>query len=247
MLKDDFRSGQPLAAIPARWLREVAKILNTLTIEMVDVNDLPSIYKPPMPTPRNPWTIRVPRAQGGAGIPEGTEIWGKVRAERLTGSSAPQGDGTYVYQGKLVWDGAAFVPKETEAGEPVEELVAFVPDATLPAFTFVSGIAMENGRLVANRTRWDGSAFVSAGQQTISPSATQSFEFKRLAWQGDVLRQGTTRVTITAILGSISVNDLGLYDDLFGVEEHPANEATPYDADTENAVTDTSGLPEDDA
>ena len=121
--------------------------------------------------------------------------------------------------------------------------------ATLPAFTFVSEIAMENGSLVASRTRWDGSAFVDAGTQTISPSATQSFEFKRLAWQGNVLRQGTTTVTITALIGSVSVTDHGLYDSLFGVSEHPANEATPYEDDTTGAVPNSAeiSIPEDNA
>lgn len=184
MLKDDFRSGQPLAAIPARWLREVAKILNTLTIEMVDANDLPSIYKPPMPTPRNPWTIRVPRAQGGAGIPEGTEIWGKVRAERLTGSSAPQGDGTYFYQGKLVWDGTAFVEKKTAEGEPDETLVAFVPDATGGGLV-VGNPTIEAETIGETTTLWENWHFGQVHTDA-EGNRTISWDLGTVAWRREV-------------------------------------------------------------
>lgn len=124
-LKENYRSGQPLAAISARWLNEVAHILNTIQIEMAPANELPSVQRPPMP---GKWTLRIPQGSG-EGLPVGTEIWGKVRAEHRTGTAAEEGDGTYFYQGKLVWDGAAFVTKTTEEGEPDETLVAFVPDA----------------------------------------------------------------------------------------------------------------------
>ena len=295
-LKENYRSGQPLAAISARWLNEVAHILNTLQIEMAPANELPSVQRPPMP---GKWTLRIPQGSG-EGLPVGTEIWGKVRAEHLTGTAAEQGDGTYFHQDKLIWDGAAFVTKETEDGEPVEELVAFVPDAqgglpegtilygrthleeikdgstssggkvtgykltqdklawqdgalaetedspveigtialpTVPeGFTFVESVSYTNSSLRQTRKRWDGSEIVDAGQQVIATAQSATVNTYRLQWDGNnVLRQHPLAITISALLGSVTTTS-GMDEAIFGVTEHPANEATPYAKDTSGIV-----------
>lgn len=180
-LKEDYRSGQPLAAISARWLNEVAHILNTLQIEMTGANELPTVQRPVYP---GKWTLRIPQGGTGAGLPEGTEIWGKVRAERLTGSSAPQGDGTYFYQARLVWDGAAFVPKEGEDGEPVEELVAFVPDATGGGLV-VGNPTIEAETIGETQTLWENWHFGQV-QTDAEGNRTISWDLGTVAWRREV-------------------------------------------------------------
>lgn len=64
MLDDNFERGRPLASLSARWLNEVARILNHLRITLTD-DDLPSIEKPAHTSAASPWTIRIPRGNGG--------------------------------------------------------------------------------------------------------------------------------------------------------------------------------------
>lgn len=112
-LKDDYRSGQPLAAIRAAWLNAVAKALNTLTIAFTD-DSLPSIEKPPHPSTRTPWRILIPKAIAG----DHPDRWGRVALRPFGTSDAPQegvavGDAC-LWQYRETWDTATSAYKEAE-------------------------------------------------------------------------------------------------------------------------------------
>jgi hypothetical protein len=80
MLKQDFKVGQPFAALSARWLNEVAGALNSLRIEYCDEGQ-PRIERPTNPSTLRPWKIRIPR---GGGIPDGTLIPGRIAIAKFT-------------------------------------------------------------------------------------------------------------------------------------------------------------------
>lgn len=59
-LRDDFRSGAPIAQVPAEWFNTVAKILNYLEGAGC------KIYKTATPDKGSPWRISVPASGGGS-------------------------------------------------------------------------------------------------------------------------------------------------------------------------------------
>lgn len=84
MIKNDFRSGLPTAAIPAAWLNTIANILNYLVIETT-TDQFPSIERTNTVSSFTPWKIKIPVA-GGGGAEGSVIVPGKVELIEEAGS-----------------------------------------------------------------------------------------------------------------------------------------------------------------
>lgn len=129
MLDDNFKRGRPLASLSARWLNEVARILNHLRITLTD-DDLPSIEKPAHTSAAAPWTIRIPR-YGGAKAPDDPESGGSGSGGGGGGTTTPvtftlpstvRWEGMRLMEREMAFDGSKFTPTGTE-----RVLVDFTP------------------------------------------------------------------------------------------------------------------------
>lgn len=117
-LKDDYTPGGPPAQLSVGDMNTIAKILNTLTI------DVGEIEKPAEPNDATPWTIKLRAALSGlgGGLPDGTRIPGRVAyVEKTVGDDTTPRLEQYF----LVWSG--------ERGEFIEDtenpqtIVVFTP------------------------------------------------------------------------------------------------------------------------
>lgn len=109
MLDDNFERGRPLASLSARWLNEVARILNHLRITLTD-DDLPSIEKPAHTSAAAPWTIRIPRGNGGNASDPEHGGGGTTTPVTFTLPSTVRWDGLRLMEREMAFDGSKFTP-----------------------------------------------------------------------------------------------------------------------------------------
>lgn len=187
-LKDDYRSGQPLAAIRAAWLNAVAKALNTLTIAYTD-DTLPSLEKPPHPSTRSPWRILIPKAIAG----DHPDRWGRVALRPFGTGDEPQ-EGVAVgdpclWQYRETWDAETKAYKEAETPIFVGKLPS---GAGLPDGLIIPGHVMlktNTNLLQQGYLRWDAAkgAFVDqvddTGAYVLDDIARLNVTFGPLEWE----------------------------------------------------------------
>lgn len=190
MLENNFRSGRPLAGLPARWLNEVAQILNHLRVELTD-DAFPSIDKPPMPSAISPWTIRIPKINSSgvaSGIPEGTEIPGDIGIARIDGE-------VWLVQSFRRWNSASgqfeAVTKENAAHPPAKILRLDNWLRFLRSTLADSSATPESGEdqyLLSLPARWEGvSDDAFAPTNTLAPeaddNAAEETQARLMVWQ----------------------------------------------------------------